>query len=164
MHVDYGEPKSTLWARHGQVWTAESGEDVGRVGAVHPALPLPIGHRVRGHRGRDTGRARPIPARRHPGGLVLPAQTRITARLVHATLFRYRSTLADPGGLLAAVDATSIDVRTAVDQLTVSEELVSPSPVTSTRAALASRDRASWLTNSRLRDVTRPHWEVGRLS
>jgi hypothetical protein len=139
VHVDYEEPKSVLWQRHGEEWTRELARIVAGlapftlryrwlvatesavIAVAEPAEPV--------QRLRDAIR----------GALVLPGQTNNTARLVHSTLFRYRSALADPARLLAAVDATGIDLPTAVDQLTVSEELVYPSLVTSEMARLPLR-------------------------
>ena len=65
--------------------------------------------------------------------LVLPPQTQNNADIVHITVARYRSPLADPAGLLAQAHATTLDAPSAADALVVSEELVFPSLVTNVR-------------------------------
>ena len=59
--------------------------------------------------------------------LFLPPQTKNNADIVHITVARYRSPLADPAGLLAQAHATSLDAPNLADALVVSEELLFPS-------------------------------------
>jgi hypothetical protein len=139
VHVGYGEPKSVLWQRHGEEWTAELARIAGGLAPFTLRYRLLVTTEsavIAVAAPADPVQSLRCAIRRR---LSLPGQTKNTARLVHTTLFRYRSTLADPARLLSAVDATGIDVPTAVDQLTVSEELVYPSLVTSTKARLTLR-------------------------
>lgn len=134
VHVDYPESKSAIWHRHGAQWVAE----LAAIAQEQHAFEL----RYRSLVVTDTAViavAEPVgPVRRLREEirrrLSLPEQTRNTADIVHTTLFRYRSLLRDPAGLIEAAEAADVDVSMPVQDLTVSEELVFPSLVTSQRA------------------------------
>ena len=80
--------------------------------------------------------------------LVLPPQTQNNADIVHITVARYRSPLANPAGLLAQAHATPLDAPSLVDALVVSEELVFPSLATNVRARLKLGGTTSWETSA----------------
>ncbi|MBU6389402.1 hypothetical protein KGQ71_02700 [Patescibacteria group bacterium] len=60
-------------------------------------------------------------------GLPIPPETKNNARIIHTTLFRYRSTLRDPHRFLSAVDSLKIEILMTVQQLFVRKETVYPS-------------------------------------
>lgn len=137
VHVDYDEPKATIWTRHGREWIAE----LSKIASEHQPFDL----RYRWLVATDSaviavaepeepvrGIRTDIAAR-----LTLPEQTKNNAQLVHTTLFRYRRPLSQPDRFLAAVDCLDLAVPTRAEQLIVSEELVFPSLLTSTRAQIA---------------------------
>jgi hypothetical protein len=81
--------------------------------------------------------------------LFLPTQTKNNADIVHITVARYRSPLANnPAGLLAQAHATPLDAPSLADALVVSEELLFPSLVTNVRARLKLGGTTSWETSA----------------
>ena len=136
VHVEYPESKAVMWARHGQQWTRQLASIAGR----HQSFDL----RYRWLAVTDTAvialAAPTEPVRRLrddiEAQLSLPEQTHNVADLVHTTLFRFRSTLSNPVGLIQAAEAMDLDVATTATQLTVSEERTFPSLVTATRAKI----------------------------
>lgn len=137
VHVEYDEPKESIWKRHGRGWV----EELATIAGEHAPFEL----RYRWLVVTDTA----IIAVAEPTGpvrrlrddivarLVLPEQTKNRAELVHTTLFRFRAALSDAHGLMKAADSVEFDVATTAEDLTVSEELVFPSLVTSTKARLS---------------------------
>lgn len=127
VHVDYPEPKDSLWDRHGEGWTAE----LGRIAAENSPFRIVYGHVV----ATDSAviaLAEPTgPVNRIRGmireRLRLPPETRNEADLVHTTLFRYRGPLSDPGKFLATIEETGAGAEAEVGELVVSKELVYPS-------------------------------------
>lgn len=136
VHVDYVESKAAIWTRHGEEWTAQ----LASIARRHQPFEL----RYRWLVVTDTAViavATPVdPVRRLrddiAARLSLPDQTVNTAEIVHTTLFRFRDALSDPSALIEAAEAIDLDLPTPVQHLTVSEELVFPSLVTSTKAQL----------------------------
>jgi hypothetical protein len=80
--------------------------------------------------------------------LSLPPKTKNHADIVHITVARYRSRLANPAGLLEQARTTSLDAPSLVNALVVSEELVFPSLVTKVRARLKLGGITSWETSA----------------
>lgn len=145
VHIDYGEPKATIWARRGVEWTAE----LDRIAAEHEPFEM----RYRWLVVTDSAViavAEPVsPVRGIRADiatkLALPERTKNNAEIVHTTLFRYRSPLSHPKRLLAAADSIEFTVSTRAEKLTVSEELAFPSLRTSTKARLALGKKPSAL-------------------
>jgi hypothetical protein len=136
VHIDYGESKQAIWARHGVQWCAQ----LARIAAEHGRSGLRFQWLVV----TDTSviaiatPSEPVQQLRQAirASLVLPPQTTNNADIVHITVARYRSPLGDPAGLLAQAHATQLDAPSAANALVVCEELVFPSLVTSGRARL----------------------------
>lgn len=136
VHVDYAESKAAIWGRRGARWVGE----LAAIAREHDPFEL----RYRWLVATDTAviaiaePVEPVGHLRQQIGarLALPEQTRNTAHIVHTTMFRYRSPLVDPAGLLEATETVELDTPMTVDDLTVSEELVFPSLVTAERARL----------------------------
>lgn len=136
VHVDYAESKAAIWARDGAQWVNE----LAAIAREHDPFKL----RYRWLVATDTAviaiadPVEPVGRLREQIGarLELPEQTRNTAQIVHTTLFRYRSPLADPASLIQAAETVDLDASITVHDLTVSEELVVPSLATAEQARL----------------------------
>ena len=136
VHVEYAESKASIWDRHGERWT----EDLTSIARRHKPFDL----RYRWPAVTDTAVvaiAAPIePVRRLrediDAHLDLPQQTNNAVDLVHTTLFRFRSTLSNPAGLIHAADDMNFEVPTTVRRLIISEELSFPSLATATQAKI----------------------------
>ena len=109
VHVDFGEPKQEIWARHGAEWCAQL--------AVIAAQHGPFELRFRWLVVTDTSviavaaPTEPVQQLRAAitASLFLPPQTKNNADIVHITVARYRSPLANPAGLLAQAHATPLE-------------------------------------------------------
>ena len=136
VHLEYGESKQAIWARHGVKWCAQ----LAHIAAEH----VPFRLRFQWLVVTDTSVIaiatpyEPVQQLRRAirASLVLPPQTTNNADIVHITVARYRSPLADPARLLAQAHATQLDAPNDANALVVCEELVFPSLVTSERARL----------------------------
>jgi hypothetical protein len=143
VHVTYDDSKHSLWDQHGQTWTSQL--------AVIAAEHSPFQLRYRWLVVTDTAviaLADPVqPVRRLRDDIAarlrLPAQIFNSAAIVHSTLFRFRSSLVSPNTLLESAEAIELDSPTTVGELTISEELVFPSLLTSTKARLPLRGAAN---------------------
>jgi hypothetical protein len=148
VHIDYGESKQEIWARHGAEWCAQ----LTGIAAQHGPFKL----RFRWLVVTDTSviaiatPTEPVQQLRAAitASLFLPPQTKNNADIVHITVARYQSPLANPAGLLAQAHATPLDAPSLADALVVSEELVFPSLVTNVRARLKLGGTASWETSA----------------
>jgi hypothetical protein len=141
VHADYGEPKQAIWARHGKQWCAQ----LAHIAAEHRSFVLSFRWLVV----TDTSvivlatPTEPVQQLRAAirARLVLPPQTKNDADIVHITLARYRSPLADPAGLLAKAHATLLNAPSTASALVVSEEQVFPSLATTVQARLTLSGR-----------------------
>lgn len=127
VHASYPVPKDSLWARHGEEWTAE----LRGIAARSAGFGITYGHVV----ATDSAviaLARPSEPVNRIRGMIrerlrLPPETRNGADLVHTTLFRYGGALSDPERFLAALEDAGAEATAEVGELVVSKELVYPS-------------------------------------